>query len=77
MKKVRYRLEVDYLSHYYENKAIEISSPIYTLADGMKKYKKAIKEFCVDNKAIPARVHLWKYQYVDNRLEPLTIAKNY
>lgn len=74
---VRYRLEVNFLSKDYENSALETSSPIYTLEEGRREYEKAIKQFCVDDPTIPARVHFWKYRWNGNELNPLTIAKNY
>ena len=80
MKKrsVRYRLDVDYLSRSYEDRALSTSSPIYTKSDGWKEYRKAIQERCADVPEMPARVHYWKYQYDENgKCIPLTIAKNY
>lgn len=76
-RKVRYRLEVNYYSENYIDKACETSSPIYTKADGWKAYKKACSEMCID-KDVPARVHFWKYIPEDeNGNYILTIAKNY
>jgi hypothetical protein len=76
-REVKYRVEVDYLSKDYEEAALSTSSPIYNLKDGWKAYKEAIKEFCVDDKSVPARVHFWKYNYVNHAFCPITIAKNY
>ena len=77
-RQVRYRVEVNYLSKDYEDAALEISSPIYTKADGWKEYRKSIKKFCVDDKTKPARVWFWKYNYDANgKPDPVTIAKNY
>lgn len=82
-RKLRYRLEVNYYSKDYDNRCCETSSPIYTLADGWKEYKKAIKEKCIDNPGLPARVHLWKYDLdafgSDGWYhgDELTIARNY
>jgi len=74
---VRYRLEIDYLSTDYEEWVMQTSSPIYTKADGLKQYKKATKQFCIDDPEKPARVHLWKYNYIGSVFAPITIAKNY
>ena len=74
---VRYRLDIDYLSVDYDDAALNTSSPIYTKADGMKEYRKACKEKCVDDSTKSARVHLWKYNYIDGKFAPITIAKNY
>ena len=78
MKKVLYRLDVDYYSMEYDYKACEVSSPIYNKKQGIKEYMEAIKEYCIDNKNIPARAHLWKYRWTtDGKCHPLTIMKNY
>ena len=79
MKKrpVKYRLEVDYLSRSYNDRALNVSDPIYTKSEGIAEYKKAVKKYCVDDPTVPARVHLWKYNYNGNKLEPITICKNY
>ena len=74
---VRYRLEIDYLSKDYETWALCTDSPIYTKKQGTKRYKAAIKEKCVDDPTIPARVWFWKYNYTDGKFDPITIAKNY
>ena len=76
-KKVKYRLEVDYLSREYDDSALETSSPIYTLDEGIAKYEEATQEKCVDDPSKAARVHLWKYAYKGNKLAPITIRKNY
>ena len=77
MGKVKYRLDVDYLSREYEDRMCETSSPIYTLEDGIAKYQTAITKKCIDDHAITARVHLWKYHYTNGEFDPITIAKNY
>lgn len=77
-RKVRYRLEVNYYAKSYENKELSTSSPIYTLKEGWNEYRKALKDFCVDEKDTPARVHFWKYNFSENGdLQPITIAKNF
>lgn len=76
-KEVRYRLEVDYLSKDCDDCALSVSGPIYNLKQGWKEYRKAIKEFCIDDPKKPARVHFWKYNYIDGIFAPITIAKNY
>lgn len=76
-KKVKYRLEVDYLSREYDDSALETSSPIYTLDEGIARYEEATQEKCVDDPSKAARVHLWKYAYKGNKLAPITIRKNY
>ena len=77
-RRVLYRLEVNYLSRDYDDRALETSGPIYNKKDGWKEYKKAILEKGADNESAPARVHFWKYNYDENgRLAPITIAKNY
>lgn len=80
-REVKYRLEVDYYSLDYEDRLCSTSEPIYTLSDGINKYKAATKEKCIDIDA-PARVHLWKYDgdYDENGHfigKELTLAKNY
>lgn len=77
-RRVLYRLDVDYYSRDYDDRACEVSSPIYNKKEGLTKYKKAIAEKCIDKKDIPARVHFWKYNYDENGVfAPITIAKNY
>lgn len=73
----RYRLETDYYTKEYDDRALVISSPIYTLEEGMRKYSEEIKNFCIDDPAKPAHVHLWEYNYVNDRLASITIMKNY
>ena len=75
--KVPYRLEVDYYSRGYDDRACDISSPIYTLDEGIAEYEKAIQEKCIDDNSKYARVHLWKYRYTKGKLNPITIRKNY
>jgi hypothetical protein len=74
---VRYRLDIDYLSKNYDNWVMEVSSPIYDITEGTSKYLDAIKEKCIDNSEIPVRVHLWEYNWNGNKLDPITIMKNY
>lgn len=78
-KKVRYRLEIDYLSRDYEDSCLSTSSPIYTLEEGFRKYFEAVEnERCADDKEKPVRAWLWEYHY--NRageLKPKTLARNY
>lgn len=76
-KTVKFRLDIDYLSREYDNSALETSSPIYTLEEGLARYEEAILEKCVDDTSKAARVHLWKYAYEGNKLTPITIRKNY
>ena len=78
-KVIRYRLEVDYLSRDYYDRACQTSSPIYTKQEGVKQYLKAIQNRCIDNPDVPARCHLWKYcgWHDDNNPRMLTIMKNY
>lgn len=77
-RRVLYRLEVNYLSRDYDDRALETSSPIYNKKDGWKEYRLALMEKCVDDKTAPARVHFWKYNYDANgAFAPITIAKNY
>lgn len=75
--RVPYRLDVDYYSRDFDDRACDISSPIYSLDDGIAKYEKAIMEKCIDDNTKSARVHLWKYRYTKGKLNPLTIRKNY
>ena len=77
---VKYRLEINYLSRDYEDRALCTSEPIYSLKEGWKKYRDALKEKCVDDKTKPCRVEFWKYGvigsdgfYTDN----ITLAKNF
>lgn len=76
-RKVKYRLEIDYLSKEYDDAAVMTSSPIYTLEQGKEEYERAVQEKCVDDASQNARVHLWEYRYVKGKLQPITIAKNY
>lgn len=78
---VRYRLDIDYYTKEYDDRCLEISSPIYTKKEGWSEYRKAIKENCIDDKSKPARVHFWKYGWTGepwkSELNIITIAKNY
>ena len=77
-RRVLYRLEVNYLSRDYEESACETSRPIYNKREGLQEYMKALELKCIDKKDIPARVHLWKYNYdAAGNFAPITIAKNY
>ena len=77
-RRVLYRLEVNYLSQDYEDRALETSSPIYNQKEGWKDYRRALLEKCADDNTSPARVHFWKYNYdAEGRFCPVTIAKNY
>lgn len=78
-RKVKYRLEVNYLSVDRDDLALETSSPIYSLEEGFRKYFHAIdNEKCSDNKEMPVRAHLWEYHYKkDGTPNHKTIAKNY
>ena len=75
---VRYRLELNCLSHDRDDMALETSEPIYTLAEGKRKFNEEIKHVCADDKTVPVRAHLWKYSWdADGRCVPITIMKNY
>ena len=76
-RKFKYRLEIDYLQKEYDDQAIGTSSPISSLEEGLARYAEAIKEKCVDNEKIPARVHLWEYVRKGDRTTYKTIRKNY
>lgn len=77
-RRVLYRLEVNYLSRDYDDRALETSSPIYNKKEGWKEYRRALLEKCADDKTISARVHFWKYNYNEaGQFAPITIAKNY
>ena len=83
-RKVKYRVEINYLSRDYDTRALEISSPAYTLEDAFRKYFAACAEKCADDPEKPARVHLWEYHYTRDpetysgwRLAPKTLAKNF
>lgn len=78
--KVRYRIDVDYYSHDYDDRACSISSPIYTKAEGWRRYKEALTETCIDDDTKTARVHFWKYGPVDEKgyfTQGETLARNY
>ena len=77
--KVPYRLEIDHYSKEYDDRACEISSPIYSLEQGIKEYEEAIRknEKCLDDNTKPVRIWLWKYRYTKGELNPITIRKNY
>lgn len=72
-----YRLDIDYYSRDYDDRACCTSEPIYTLEDGRKKYSAAILETCIDDRSRPARAWLWKYRNIRGQFAPVTIAKNY
>ena len=61
-----YRINIDYLSKYYDNLALSTSSPG---GDNLKKakqlyYDEISKNYkCCDNKEIPARINLTEYSY--------------
>lgn len=75
---VKYRLEIDYYSRYYENKCCESSLPVYELEKGLQLYEEATKEHCIDKPNTPVRVHLWEYAWdTSGKLAPVTICKNY
>lgn len=76
-RKFKYRLEIDYLSREYDDWAVGTSSPIFSLEEGLARYAEAIKENCIDNEEIPARVHLWEYVRKGGRTTYKTIRKNY
>ena len=77
-RRVLYRLEVNYYSIDYDDRALETSIPIYSKREGLQEYRKALSEKCVDMRDRPARVHLWKYSYdISGQFCPVTIAKNY
>lgn len=79
VRKVKYRLEIDYLSKDYDDRALSTSSPIYTLEDGFRRYFDAIdNERCSDDKEKPVRAWLWEYHYTkDGKPNFKTLAKNY
>ena len=77
-----YRINVDYLSKWYDDKALNISHP------GGDNKEKAIQlyfdeiaknEKCADDKSIPARVDLTEYIYSKktNNTRTVIIYKNY
>lgn len=58
------RLNLNYLSEDYPDRALETSSPIKTLEIGLSEFVKAITlEHCTDNKKLPVRAELVKYIY--------------
>ena len=58
-KIVRYRLDVDFYSRDYDNKACCTSSPIYTKKRRIESLFCSIKKkFCIDILEQPLRVHL-------------------
>lgn len=77
-----YRINIDYLSKEYDNKALEISNPCGDNKEkAIKEYKKEIakKSKCVDNNKILARVDLTEYIYNNTTKETTTniLMKNY
>ena len=77
-----YRINVDYLSKYYEDCARTVSHP------GGDDKQKAIQFYfdeiaknqkCVDDKSIPARVNLTEYIYSKktNKTRTVILYKNY
>lgn len=79
VRKVKYRLEIDYLAKDYDDRALCTSSPIYTLEEGFRRYFDAIdNERCSDDKEKPVRAWLWEYHYTkDGKPNFKTLAKNY
>ena len=71
MNEIMYRLDIDYYSRDYSDKACEVSTPIYSISEGLKLYHEAILEKCIDDSTKAARVHLWAYP------NHKTILKNY
>lgn len=58
------RLNLNYLSEDYPDRALETSSPIKTLEIGLSEFVKAITlEHCTDRKNLPVRAELVKYIY--------------
>lgn len=77
-----YRINIDYLSKEYNNKALEISHPMGNdKENAIEEYLKEIdkKEKCVDNNKILARVDLTEYIYNDTTKKTTTniLMKNY
>ena len=77
-RKVKYRLVENWYSRDYDDRALELSSPIYTLEEGLAKYEEAIKNMCADDKTVPVRCKLWKYRYRrDGSPNHILIKANY
>jgi hypothetical protein len=79
MKKTWMRLNVNYLSADRSDLALETSSPVKSLSEGLEMYTKTIMlEKCADNDAIPPRASLIKYVWdsVENKTVRETIVSN-
>ena len=61
MKKVKYRVNIDYLSKDYDDKALNTSAPYYDYENALCDYEKACNEFCADDKTKHVRVTIEKY----------------
>ena len=79
---VWYRINVDYLSKYYDCKCLDVSHPCGENKEkAIQNYYNEISknEKCVDNREIPARVDLTKYIYnkETNETQTIILLKNY
>ena len=77
-----YRININYLSKDYDNKALEISEPCGNNENmAIKKYFDEIakNKKCIDNEQVATRVDLTKYIYNKNTNETkaIIINKNY
>lgn len=63
--KTVWRVDIDYLSHDYENKMLSISSPYRDETVARIAYQAALSEKCVD-KNCPARVSLTRTDFPDD-----------
>ena len=75
-----YRLNINYLSREYDNKAMEISEPLGNNEEiATQKYfeKLAENEKCLDNDLMPARIDLTKYVYDNDTTTSIILYKNY
>lgn len=61
-----FRVDIDYLSHDYDDRMLSVSSPYKTGKDARVAYKIACNERCVDDESVPARVQLTRTDFSDD-----------
>lgn len=69
------RVEANYLFQPTEDEILHISSPVYSIQEGMEEYNYYCGKQCIDNPNKPCQVEFWLYS--TNFDKGITIAKNY
>ena len=62
MSKITHRVEINYLSKEYDDKALFTSSPYRDITEAVTAYNEALALKCVDKKNKPVRVDLLEYK---------------